>query len=74
MDGTASRSIVETLHTVSAPASQFVSHAETLAGAAPDAWVIPLEAGHDDGVIGQRAVSIKALQEFSTHVFGDAGR
>lgn len=50
------------------------SHAETLAGAAPDAWVIPLEAGHNDGVIGQRAVSIKALQEFSTHVFGDAGR
>ena len=49
------------------------SHSEALAGAARDAQVVPLEAGHDGGVTAEREVALEALQDFARDVFGDAG-
>ena len=50
------------------------SHAGALAKAAPNARVVPLEAGHSNGVTKQRETVLNALREFAIEVFGEAGR
>ena len=52
------------------------SHAEALASVAPGARLVPLDSGHDDGVMSDRDVSLMALRTFAREVFGaaDEGR
>ena len=50
------------------------SHAGALAKAAPNARVVPLEAGHSNGVTKHRETLLNALREFAIEVFGEAGR
>ena len=50
------------------------SHAGALAKAAPNARVVPLEAGHSNGVTKHRETLLNALRKFAIEVFGEAGR
>ena len=50
------------------------SHAGALAKAAPNARVVPLEAGHSNGVTKHRGTLLNALREFAIEIFDEADR
>ena len=67
MDGSARRSIVETLHTVSAPASQFVSHAETLEYTTDHALEFVDITADVRGVVERSGIAFGQVTVFSEH-------
>ena len=67
MDGSASRSIVETLHTVGAPASQFISHAETLGYTTDHALEFVDITADVSGVVERSGIVSGQVTVFSEH-------